>query len=305
MVRINLLKKKSPGASDRSMPSPKLLLVPVAALCLAALLAGGFLFFRKRVPEKPSATVVRTQTSFTPSTYRKSDIVEDVVREVSSERNAAGKGTVLDLAYEELSFLEKVNFEVLFCKNVFTMLSRAVPSGIGLKSLEIDNFQTIYAVGLGTTRDLVSSTFIALKSEKIELLPQPYSYITSNNGDGFRFVVTCKTRFGLDLADPFQASDHLPVRDDLPLVLRNLLRIGGETGVNFSGKPEQTGAETIGAFRRYLYRFRGISTYNDFVRYLITLHENKIPCAFKKVDLKALSGTSLSVETHVILTVRE
>lgn len=257
----------------------------------------------QEVKSRPPET--RVPTSFTPSTYKKTDIVEEVVREISSERAGGGTGRLLDLSYDKLSFLEKVNYEVLFGKNVFELLSRAVPQGIGLRSLEVADFQSIYAVGLGTTRELVSATFIALKSEKLELLPQPFSYITSNNGDGYRFVVTCKTKFGLDLTDPFQASDHIPSREDIPLLTKKITGIGERAGLQWSGSPLQLDAEKIGAFRRFHYRYRGTASYSDFVKFLLSLHENKIPCAFKKINLIALDGSAVEIESQLIFTARE
>ncbi|MBN1760225.1 MAG: hypothetical protein JW863_17995, partial [Chitinispirillaceae bacterium] len=242
---------------------------------------------------------------FKPSTYRKADIVEDVVQEVTEERAAGDRRGTLDLPYAELSFLEKVNYEVLFARNVFSMLSRVVPAGIGLRSLEIENFQTLYAVGLGTSRELVSSTFIALKTEKLELLPKPFSYITSNDGEGYRFVVTCKIDFGLNLADPFQASDHLPARDDLPILTKRISRIGDSTGVSFKGTPKQLDAERVGAYRCFHYRYRGRTTYNDFVKFLLALYDARVPCAFRKINLKALDGTAVDVDLQLIITARE
>jgi hypothetical protein len=244
-------------------------------------------------------------TSFTPSTHKKSDIVEDVVREISDERAAGVKKRSPDMRYEELSFLEKVNYEALFAKTVFEILSRAIPQGIGLRTLEIDNFQTVYAVGLGASREMVSSTFLALKSEKLELLPKPLSYITANAQDGYRFVVTCKTLFGLDFADPFQASDHLARRDDLPMLTKKIMTIAEGAGVKFTGTPATADGEKIGSFRRFSYRYRGTSTYNDFVKFLLDVYTNQLPCAFKKIDLKAQSGNAVDVEVQIIFTVSD
>ena len=310
MIRINLAKKR--GAARKARPGFRLPVGVPVAVALAVLVGTGGYFGRNFLRNRPVKEVPKVQvkapapadTPFTPSTYSKADIVEDVVREVAGER-AAGKARALDLPYADLSFLEKVNYEVLFARNVFSMLARTFPSGIGLRSLDLENFQTLYAVGLGTSRELVSSTFIALKTEKLELLPQPFSYITSNNGDGYRFVVTCKINFGLDLADPFQASDRLPGRDDLPLLTKRIVRIGDSTGVTFRGAPQQTQAEKIGGYRRFHYRLSGKTTYSDFVKFLLALYEARVPCAFRKVDVKALSGSAVDVGLQMILTVRE
>lgn len=307
MVRINLLNNSSHRAvrsSGISIPPPVLF----GAVALVAVVGIGFVgtkILKSFSTKKKAPVAVEQPTSFKPSTFKKTDIVEDVVREISQERKTGRKPQQLDMSYGELSFLEKVNYEVLYAKNVFSLLSRVVPAGIGLRSLEVTNFETLYAVGLGTSKELVSSTFLELKNEKLELLPKPYSYITSNNGDGYRFVVTCKTGFGLDLTDPFMASDYLPSRDDLPMLTKKLIRIGDENGVRFKGAPEQTDAEKVGVYRRFHYRYNGSTTYNDFVKYLLALHAGKVPCAFKKIDIKARDGSAVTLEAHVIFTVRE
>lgn len=304
MNRINLLKK----ASKKQPATKKPLRIParvIGVIGAAVLIPAIILVTIKFIPHsKKSAPVVATTepSPFTPSTYTdKSAIVEEVVREVNSERSTANR---LDIPYNDLSFLEKVNYEVLFAKNVFSLFSRAVPAGIGLKSLEIDNFQTLYAVGYGTTRELISSTFIALKSEKLELLPQPFSYITSNDGDGYRFVVTCKMNSGLDRTDAFLASDYLPTKDDLPIITKKIVTLGEQDSVLFS-VPVQIDAERVGSYRRFHYHYKATSTYNNFVKLLISLHSNKIPCAFKKIDLKARNGTAVDIDAQVLFTVRE
>lgn len=307
MIRINLARKRTPAhPSGMHFSVPRWLFIVVPTVLIVS--GGGYFGWRK-LHTRPVVQVEEPAPAeaepFTPSTYSKADIVEDVVREMAGERAAAGMKETLDLSYSDLSFLEKVNYEVLFGKNVFSMLSRVVPSGIGLRSLETDNFQTVYAVGLGTSRELVSSTFIALKTEKLELLSRPYSYITENNGDGYRFVVTCKINFGLDLTDPFQASDYLPTKDDLPILTKRVVRIGDSTGVSFKGMPRRLDAERVGAYRRFHYGIGGRTTYNDFVKFLLALYEEKIPCAFKKINLKALSGSAVDIDLKFIITVKE
>lgn len=312
MVRINLIKQKLVTGSPRPAKSTG---VRILIICLITLITGiaaivglrgwkNFIGVKETSRIKPSDSA--PQSPFKPSTYAtKANIIEDVVKEISDERASGANNRTLYLPYTELSPLEKINYEVLFAKNIFSIFSKAVPSGIGLKSLEIENFQSLYAVGLGSTKELVTATFTALKSEKFELLPQPYSYITSNNGDGYRFVVTVKPQFGLDLTDPFQASDHLPVRDDLPVLTKKIITLAAESGVTLKNRQEQLDAEKIGAYRRFHYRYQGTSTYNDFIKFLLNLYSNRVPCAFKKVEMKALSGTSIEIETQVIFTVRE
>ena len=303
MVRINLLKNTSRKRSNRK----PFLSVKVAALItvVAVLISGGGFLWRtvSRKPESVEALPQRV-SDFKPSTHAKSNIVEEVVRELNDSRSRSIKSGILDIPYQDMTFSERVNYEVLFCKNVFEMLSRVIPSGIGLKTLDIDNFQTIYAVGMGDTKELVTSTFTALKNEKLQLLQKPYSYITSNAGKGFRFVVTCKTEYGLDAADPFQAINHIPAREDLAGLVRKISDIATLNDVTFR-TPSQISAEKVGAYRRFVYQFSGTSTYKDFVRLILQLHKDRIPCAFKKVNLKARNGSVVQIDADILITLKE
>jgi len=306
MNHINLLRKSGKKNRAVSLPSisPAVLVIIIAAVVVPL----GIVAVLRLIPKKASAPQIAATPApspFKPSTYSdKSSIVEEVVGEIGSERAAKSNQRQNILPYTDLSFLEKVNYEVLFAKNVFAMFSRAVPAGIGLKTLEIDNFQTLYAVGIGNTRELISSTFIALKSEKLELLPKPFSYITPNDGEGYRFVVTCKIANGLDLADPFQANDYLPSRDDLPIITRKVKTIAQKDSV-FFGEPKQLDAERIGLYGRFRYQYSGTTTYNNFVKFLLSLHTEKVVCAFKKIDMKARNGSEVTVDTEVLFTVKE
>lgn len=308
MNRINLL-KTTKKRQHTSSEIPVKRIVVIAGVLLAVVLSSvigivGTRYFKDNSSRKNDAVTI-TSSPFAPSTYTTNpSIVEEVVQEIGSERLSENKARYINMPYVELSFLEKVNYEVLFAKNVFGMLNRAIPAGIGLKTLELDNFQTCYAVGLGETKELISSTFLALKTEKVELLPQPFSYITSNDGDGYRFVVTCKITSGLDLTDPFQASNYLPSRDDLPIITKKVLTLAENDSIMFS-EPQQIESERIGIYRRFHYRYKGTGTYNHFVKLLISLNTSKIPCAFKTITLNALNNSKLAINTHVLFTVKD
>ena len=302
MIRINLQKnlvfKKTRAVSINSR-----LVLPLGlggVFVLGLVLA--FTLFRgsdheKREPEaKPLASGVK------PSTHYRPNMVEDVVKEVGSRRHA---GRTLDIPYEHMSVAEKINYEVHFARNVVVLLDRAMPAGIGLVTLEIDKFQTVYALGLGSSRGLVESMFAAFRKEKVELLPQPLSYIKSEAGGGYRFVVTCKADFGLDLSDPFQVIDHLPFRDGLNREVRRFSGIASENKVRLTKSPRQLSSRKTGSYRRILYRVEGESTYRDFVRFILNLHKENFPAAFEKINLRAGGGERVRLDMDVLFTVKE
>jgi hypothetical protein len=304
MIRINLLKNTARKRSKAEIKvSPKVIIIAILAIVIGI---GGFIgskYLPKAEIKKKHEPVVVTPPAPPPVPVRSGpNMIEEVVKEVGETRNEPPK---LNIPYSEMTFLEKVNYEVLFGRSVFQALSKAIPPGIGLRMLEVDNFISIYATGIGDTKELISSTFTALKDENFELLPKPHSYITANGNRGFKFVVTCKADLGIDHADPFQPWEHIGTRDDIPFILKRISDVAQANTLSLSKKPSQISSEDIGLYRRCIYNYKGKGDYKSFVSFILGLYNEKIPCSFKKVILKAGNGTAIDIEIELLLTLKE
>lgn len=300
MLKINLIKSKTrkKGSAQSSIP---IKLIVLSTLTLIAL--GGGVFFwvnsqggkSKPVAKSP---VSKDYQSSPPSPHK---AIEDIVKEVNSQKSASPG--LLDIAYNDMAFNERITYEVLHTKKVLEMLSRTFPEGIGLRKLEISKFQTVYAVGLGDTKEIIGQTFNSLRKERVELLPKPYSFITSD-GKGYRFIVTLKTNYGLDFADRFQAIDHLVSREFLTDQLKKVEKIALRDDINLKSEPKQQDMELVGGYRRYIYKFKAECTYKDFVRFVMDLNSEQIPCAFKEIAINALVGSTIGVDVQMLITVK-
>ena len=237
MVRINLLKYSSvAGVHGGNFPRRALIAACIAGGVGILAFAGlrGYAWFglhREKTAPPQELRVVKPELA--PSTYANTNMVEEVVREVNDSRLKLRETGMLGLPYEQLSFAEKINYEFLFAKNVCEMLSRTIPAGIGLKSLEVDNFQTVYAAGVGPSKDLVQEMLASLKNEKLTVLPPPYSFIKPNGHEGFRFAFSCKTEFGLNLTDPLVdlALAAVGPREGLLGVLKSFSRVAKQSRI--------------------------------------------------------------------------
>jgi hypothetical protein len=306
MIRINLLREPQgkPRRPRRGMG--KIILVAVIVIAVGA--AGGALWmfrsaiFRAAAPAPKKDYAVKQEAA--PSTYSREGMVEDVVKEVSDAGQKLSSSGMLSLPYEELSFSEKINYEVLFAKNVVELLGRAVPAGIGLRSLESDNFQTVYAVGIAPSRELVESVFAALKAEKVTLLPRPLTMITPNGRDGFKFAFTGKPEFGLNLTDSIMDAPFIADRD-LPRVLQAMERSARENSITIVKGPVQVSSEKVGAYYRHLYKWSGQGSYRNFVKFVMHLYQARQFCAFKRISVNAQSGASVKIESQVLITTRQ
>jgi hypothetical protein len=306
MIRINLLKE--PPAKHKKKPiNLKPVLMIVASIVVVAVGAGALWKFRSALipkPQKKETTEFAVKKESAPSTYSQQYIVEDVVKEVSDANQKLTKSGMLSLSYAELSFAEKVNYEILFAKNLAELLGRAVPGGIGLRSLEADNFQTLYAVGLGPSRDLIQSMVTTLKNEHVEILPPPYSFIKPNGGRSFKFAFSCKLEFGLNLADPVIDAPFAP-KEDLPAQLTAFETFAKENGIAVTARPRQVSSEKVGGYYRNYYQWSGNGTYKNFVKFITQLYQANTKYAFKRISLVAMPGSNLRIESQILLTTRE
>jgi hypothetical protein len=306
MIRINLLKnqaRKKGGKQSAGIPKWVPAVVGVLVLLLAA--GGGIYFLKgtKKPQPKPMPQVVQ-KTDFKPSTHVKPNMIEEVVKEVNSERETNKRKGFINLTYDEMSFAEKINYEVFFAYNILDSLSRIIPSGIGFKALEIDNFLTLYSVGISNNSSLITETFARLK-DNLGLLPQPYSSIKENGQGSFRFVITCKPSFGVDLANAYQPIDYLFKRDDMTTKIKDFKKLASGFNVVSTSGPVSQRVNKIRDFQRYEYRWECTSTYRDFVQFVKELNVKKIPCAFRTIHIKAISGNKVSVAADCIFTVKE
>ena len=195
MIQINLLKNSAEKHAAHPIDFGKIMIVAGAVVAAGVCIFGGIFVFRSLQSHRNVPTVAVVQQTKekgpAPSTYsaaHAANMVEEVVKEVSDSRLKLRESGVLDLPYDQLSFAERINYELLFPKNVCEMLARVVPAGVGLKSLEIDNFQTVYAVGLGPSREAIRDMWESLKKEKVNVLAPPYSFIKPAFKDGLRFA---------------------------------------------------------------------------------------------------------------------
>ncbi len=270
------------------------------------LLTGGARIWFLKTQKKPQAhpVVIEQKTDFKPSTHVKPDMIEEVVKEVNEERTNNQKSEFVNLAYDEMSFGEKINYEILFGKNVLDSLSKMIPAGIGFKSLEIDNFTTMYSVGLGSNSAVVTKTFALLK-EHMGLLPQPYSYIKENGNLGYKFIFTCKPQFGVDLVNPYQPFDHLFSKDELPAKLLQFTAVAAKNKLHSKGKPVSKTVNKIRDYKRFEYEWKCTGPYKNFVQFIDNLYQEQLPIAFKSIHINAKTGNNVEISTTLIITVKE
>lgn len=308
MIRINLLRGVSRKKPKRRVPvSPKLLRIG-GAVVGGVVVVGGISVWMLLALSGPREVQEKLKpVGREPSSLVSPRIVEEVVRDLHEKRDKLQREGYLNLPYDQLTFAEKVNYEALFARNACDMIVRVVPEEIGLSSLEIENFQTLYAVGLASSRAAVEDVFKSLKSEKVTLIPQS-TFIRSNTGGGYRFAFSCIPSWGLDLTDEYvdlSLTSLLPFREGLKEVVRKVVKLAGGAGVIVADGPDRISADKVAGYRRFAYRLTLTGTFADFVELLKLLYDQRVPCAFRRLDIRAGTGESVVVRAEALITTRE
>jgi len=320
MIRINLAKPHGAKKGRKQRKSP----TPAFILFILLLLGGGgyyafttmeFEFLPKPAPDPAPAAAKHVPIpkepkedappTTIPSSQVRTGMVEDVVREIAAAPTAPARRGI-DAPYTDMTTTEKITYEVLFGRNTFEMITRSTPPGIRFRSLEIENFQTIYLSGAGVSRNMVQEMFAAYKSERGELMPKPYSNIKDDPGPGgsYNFTITHKPFFQT-AGDPFRPLDHIGFRDGLQQNLGAFSRMAGENQFKMSAAPAQLSVERAGTWRRVTYRATGMSTYKDFHKFVLALYDAKMPVAFKKVSMTPVKDEQVRVTVEILFTVKE
>jgi len=308
MIRINLLKKVSATRrKSRRKPVSARVFVTLGILVFtaAAGIAGyyGYQWYRSSRPQKQNYLV---ETDYAPTSYKSKRVVEDVVSDGDDSRLVLQESGFINLPYQSLSFEEKLNYEFVYAKQVLDMLGRTMPPGIELETLEMDGYSTIRAVGRGSGRDAVTRTFEAMKRERIVIAPKPATRIAMLTGGAYRFTVSAETNFGLNLKDPLfdRTTVRLPLRNDLEGEVKRFAAAARESGVALAGALKQVGSEKTENYRRFAYTFSAVSSYKDLDRFVLSLYDRKIFCAFNTMRLKAQSPTRIAIQAEVVFTTR-
>jgi len=248
-------------------------------------------------------TATRTvKDDFVPSSIVSSHIVEEVVGDLTDSKDKLNRRGILNLPYEQLSFIEKVNYEIHYAKNIFDLLSRAAFSGIDFNSVQVSSFKSLQGVGICSSKDHVIQFFKALKKEKIELFPKPKTQIRKS-GAGYKFTIDSNTKFGLNLEAPFLLGpEDILTYKDLSVTVNNMVNAAQESGLHLQSEPRQKEAFFVGDYRRFRYRISGTSSYNAFISFVNSLYARHIPCAFEELKLTALNNASVQIEADIIFT---
>lgn len=302
MIQINLLKKtanKKRVALKLSQRQKMLLGIIFSVLVIGL---SGFQITKmiaSSKTKKESRVVIKDD--FSPSSFV-SPHVEEVVRDRNDASDKLTTGGILNIPYEQLSFIEKTNYEILYAKNVFDMLSRTIISGVDFKEIEFCDYKTLHGLGLSKSKDKVRTVFKTLRSEKLVLLPKPQTQI-SKKGEYYQFKIAGITDFRLNLHAPFLvASDDMIAYDDLDMTLKKFVDAADGHRINIQSGPNRIDAFVLKKYRRFHYTFTATSTYSRFVSYINNLYDSEIPCAFKKLSITALSSSTVKIEAEIIFT---
>ncbi len=302
MIRINLLKQTTKKKVARKGLSQKNVILLFSVVGGAVLLVGIVFVIKSFLLVGPKKEVMMAQDDYMPSTFTNANAIEEPVRDMDHSKDKLNQRGLLDIAYSEMSLIEKINYEIHFAKNVCDLLSNTVLPGVDFKTLEMQQFTTFKGSGLSSSKAGIVTLLKSLRSKKIELLPKPQTLIKKNN-EGYSFTLACKTNFGLNLEAPFiLGHNDLPAYEELSHIVEKVKNTAEDEQLNLSSKLTKKDSSLKGDFRQFQYRLKGVATYKDFVAFVNSLYTRNIPCSFKSAKVTAKSEHAVTIEADLIIT---
>ncbi|MBN1982088.1 MAG: hypothetical protein JW795_11190 [Chitinivibrionales bacterium] len=315
MIQINLT---SQPYSKKHVKSKKRVVLPEAALKLinakvikyiliglVGIICCGVIFFlsttlfRSRAPHTEAITVI---DEYIPSPQGSSVGIEELVPDKDASAEKLQTKGVLHLPYDQMSFIERVNYEIQFVKNVLDLLGKTVIIGVDFKTITMSAFKAVSGVGVSQSKEKVTTVFAHLRKEKATLLPEPFSKITAT-GDGAAFVVSCTVEFGLDFESPFMlAATDIIAPIDCNEVLDRMAETASIDSVTIRTQPAQIQAVMAGQYRRFYYRFTASSSYTNFANFITNCYRRRIPVAFDELKMAAVKTNVLEITADIVLT---
>lgn len=304
MIRINLLKQPAKKKIKKRKLSPRLFIIPGSIIACVLLCAGLWWTLKTaaRFSSKEKAKDM-VRDDYTPSTFRSPQAVEDVVEDVMDSKDKLDKSGLLRLRYEEFSFMEKINYEINFAKNVCDLLGKTVFPGVDFNTIALSSFKTLQGKGVTKSKEDVVTLFEAFRRENLQIMPKPETRITANDGGGYKFVIVCLLELGLNLEAPFLIDANTIIdNDELEILVKRVEDVAKDEGLYINSGPKRSDSFLEENYRRHRYHMTATSSYNTFVAFINSLYTRHIPCAFEKFTLTALNETSLKVEADLIFT---
>ncbi|MBN2188551.1 MAG: hypothetical protein JW699_03775 [Chitinispirillaceae bacterium] len=194
---------------------------------------------------------------------------------------------------------QKFGNDIAFVNHVLKRLAEAVPEGIGFGTLTIDSGAVVTGVGTAETRDLVSSLFLNLRREQMNVLGHPDSYIGDNDGKGYSFVFVCRPSFGDAPADMLRSRNNLVPQSSLPRVIKTFSRTAARNHLFLKSGLSRTAVKKTGGYVHNIYRFSCTGTYRNFTTFVLELERARMLCAFSAVRFTARSEAAVDISAAV------
>jgi hypothetical protein len=303
MIQINLLKTAVKKKPRKRKFSPNTVVKIYSAIGIV--LALTCIFFVMKYFKGPlfkTKQQLTVKDDYTPSTFTDPNTVEETVRDLNDANDKLKQSGFKDIPYSQMSFIEKVNYEICFAKNVCDLLTRTVLPGVDFKILQAGSFNSFNGTGICSSKDNIIMLLKSLKNERVEILPKPQTIIRKNI-NGYQFTIACTNEFGLNTVAPFfLGPDDLPEYEDLEFLLKKMVTTAEDDNVTITSGPKRIDAFLRGDYRQFRYHISGTSTYPNFVAYINNLYNRQIPCAFEMFTITALNEISVKIEADIIFT---
>lgn len=306
MIRINLLKDSRPQRSSGfSIPDDLIKKISIGSGSLIVLIVlfvivKGFIFGPKK--DKGADYILRD--AYDPSSHMNKNVIEETVRDEKGHGDKIDKNGILRIPYEDMAFIEKVNFENHFAKAVIDLLQRDVSSGVDFRGISFQDYTVLTGNGRSNSRSKINDVFKNLRGDGVTFSPKPNTSIFKLK-EGYGFKIESRFRPGLNMKTPFKVyKEDIPDFEDVDIIIKRIIDACQEGGLMLKSGPARNSAEVKNDFRRVSYKMSCNGSYRSFASFINKMYLQQIPCSVKSASLKAVSAGTLRINLEIMITTK-
>lgn len=306
MIRINLLKDSRPQykrglnlsgdlIKKISIGTSGLLGVILISVVIKGLIVGS---------KKDDSVEYKVRDAYDPSSHLSKSVVEETVRDEKGHGDKIDKKGFLRIPYEDMSFIEKVNFENHFSKSVVDLLHRDVSAGVDFRAISFEDYTFLRGNGRAHSKGQINDVFRKLREDGVTFSPKPKTSITRLK-EGFSFKIDSEYRPGLNLQAPFKVyKEDISDYDDVDIIIKRLIDSCEEGGLTIKSGPARSSAMVKNNYRRLTYKLSCVGSYREFASFVNKMYHQQIPCSIKSASLKAIKTGSLRINLEIMITTK-
>ena len=108
--------------------------------------------------------------------------------------------------------------------------------------------------------------------------------------------------FGADTTEAYNATSNLKPHESFNGMLSAFSKLTANDGVRLQDGLTRISTQKVAGCRRYTYHMAGRGAYRDFVKLILDLQKERMPCSFNRIQLSAWNDANIAIDAEIVFT---